>query len=554
MIDLMALHEILDADEDEHLDFKEAKSQFDSEKLIRYCVALANEGGGRLVLGVTNARPRKVVGSMAFPDLGKKKHDILESLRIRVEAYEIRHSDGRVVIFDVPSRHIGTALNYKGCYWMRSGESLVLMSEDQLRRIFTETGPDFSADICANATVADLDSEAIERFRRAWQKKSRNDAVLNASETQLLSDAELIHDGGVTFAALILLGTPKALSRQLAHSEVIFEYRSSEVAGPAQHRVEFRRGFFLFYEDLWKQINLRNDTQHLRDGLFVWDIPTFNENVVREAVLNAVSHRDYRLGGSVFVRQYPKRLEIESPGSFPAGITPENILYKHLPRNRRIAEAFSKCGLVERSGQGVNLMFEHCIRESKPTPDYSRSDEYTVNLRLDGEIQDPRFLRFLEKIGDKQVASFTTDDLLVLDCIRNERQIPHPLKPRVHGLLASGVIERFGKGRGVKHILSSTFYEFLGKQGVHTRKRGLDRDTNKELLVKHIATRPELGSPLNELRQVLPSLTPAQVQGLLRELRREGRIHSVGHTKAGRWFTGPVVESTGKKVDCHETP
>jgi ATP-dependent DNA helicase RecG len=237
-------------------------------------------------------------------------------------------------------------------------------------------------------------------------------------------------------------------------------------------------------------------------------------------------------------------LEIESPGGFPPGITPENILYKQLPRNRRIAEAFSKCGLVERAGQGVNLMFEQCIRENKPTPDYGRSDDYAVNLRLDGRIQDPRFLRFMERIGEERVASFTTNDLLTLDCIHKERLIPEPLKPHVQGLLDLGVIERFGKGRGVRYILSGGLYEFLGKPGVHTRKRGLDRETNKELLVKHIEKRCESGSPLSELRQVLPALTPAQVQGLLRELRREGRVHSAGQTKAGRWYPGPVTEDT----------
>jgi len=182
MIDLETLQAMLDAHEDEHLEFKEAKNQFNSEKLVQYCVALANEGGGKLLLGVTDTRPRKVVGSQAFPDLAKKKHDLLEALRIRVEAYEVRHPDGRVVVFDVPPRHVGTALQYKGCYLMRSGESLVSMSDDQLRRIFSETVPDFSADICASATMEDLDSAAIDQFRRAWHKKSMNDAILKEAK------------------------------------------------------------------------------------------------------------------------------------------------------------------------------------------------------------------------------------------------------------------------------------------------------------------------------------------------------------------------------------
>jgi ATP-dependent DNA helicase RecG len=89
--------------------------------------------------------------------------------------------------------------------------------------------------------------------------------------------------------------------------------------------------------------------------------PTFNEKVVREAVLNAVAHRDYKSAGSIFVRQFPRKVEVQSPGGFPYGVSPENMLWKQHPRNRRIAEVFLKCGLVERSGQGANLMFKETI-------------------------------------------------------------------------------------------------------------------------------------------------------------------------------------------------
>lgn len=93
------------------------------------------------------------------------------------------------------------------------------------------------------------------------------------------------------------------------------------------------------------------------------DVPTFDEVQVREALLNAVAHHDYRLGGSVFVRQFAQRLEVVSPGGFPPGITMANALDRQSPRNRRLAEALARCGLIERSGQGMNLMFERAIRQ-----------------------------------------------------------------------------------------------------------------------------------------------------------------------------------------------
>jgi ATP-dependent DNA helicase RecG len=292
-------------------------------------------------------------------------------------------------------------------------------------------------------------------------------------------------------------------------------------------------------EDLWNKINLRNELQHFQDGLFIWDVPTFNEVVVREAVLNAVAHRDYRLGGSIFIRQYPRKLEITSPGGFPPGITPENILWRQLPRNRRIAEALARCGLVERSGQGVNRMFEECIKESKPRPDFSNSDDYQVSVTLRGDIQDPRFLRFLEKVGKEKLASFTTEDFLILDLIHREEPLPPSLRPRLPHLLDNGVLEKVGRGKGARYIISRQFYTFLGKKGVYTRKLGLDRETNKMLLLKHIQRNQQEGSRLKELKDVLPFLSRSQVQRLLKELKEARQIHHVGSTRSSLWYPGP---------------
>lgn len=100
----------------------------------------------------------------------------------------------------------------------------------------------------------------------------------------------------------------------------------------------------------------------------------------REAILNAVSHRNYQFGGSIFVRQFRDRLVVESPGGLPCGITLDNILDRHLPRNRRIAEILSLSGMVERSGQGMNLMFELSVREAKLLPDFTGTDDFFVSV------------------------------------------------------------------------------------------------------------------------------------------------------------------------------
>ena len=525
----------MDAREDEHLEFKEAKRRYDFEKLVKYCVALANEGGGRMILGVTDRPPRKVVGTGAFDNLGRTKAGLIERLELRIDVDEIAHRDGRVLVFRVPSRPTGVPIEYKGAYLMRGGEDLIPMTQDQLKRILDEGVQDFSAEICPRATPGDLLPRAIQRFRKLWIRKSRNQKLSGLTDERLLADGELLIDGQLTYAALILFGHKEALGKLLPQAEVIFEYRSTEASGPAQQREEFRQGFLSFEEEIWRLVDQWNGLEHFQDGFFVGDIPTFNEAVIREAILNAVCHRDYRLAESVFIRQFPRKLEVVSPGGFPPSIDQENILWHQAPRNRRIAEAFGKCGLVERSGQGVNLMFETCIREGKSKPDFARSDKSHVWALFHGEIEDPRFLQFLERVGSDRLATFSTEDFLLLDLIRKEEAIPDRLREQVHPLLEEGIIERIGRGRGVRHILSRKFYRFLGEKGVYTRKRGLDRETNKRLLLQHIDDNGEEGAPFQELMQVLPALTRNQVQTLLRELKAEGEIENRGRTKGARW-------------------
>ena len=256
----------------------------------------------------------------------------------------------------------------------------------------------------------------------------------------------------------------------MAQAEIVFEYRSSEASGPAQDRTEFREGFFLIHDRLWEKINLRNDRQSYRDGLFRYDIPTFDEAVVREALLNAFSHRDYRLGGSVFVRQYAQRLEVVSPGGFPPGIGPENIIDRQNPRNRRTAEALARVGLVERSGQGLNVMVETAIRQSKPLPNFAGSAAHEVRLKLEGGIRVPAFVRFLERLGNEKLMGFSTYDFLALDAIVREQPLAEAMRDRIPGLVEAGAVEQRGRGRGRQYLLSRCLYASLGRAGAYIRK------------------------------------------------------------------------------------
>ena len=261
--------------------------------------------------------------------------------------------------------------------------------------------------------------------------------------------------------------------------------------------------------------------------------------------MNALAHRDYRMSGSVFVRQYPKRLEIVSPGGFPPGITPENIVWKQAPRNRRVADVMAKCDLVERSGQGADLMFSTCVKESKPLPNYGASDAYEVHLVMSGEVQDDRFLHYLERVGSETLASFNSDDFLLLDAIHRELAIPDRLGPRLSPLLDLGVIESKGRGRGTRYLLSERFYQLSGNRGTYTRHKGLGKETNKALLLEHIRRSKDEGSPLRDLQEVLPAQSRKHIQYLLGEMKKAGLAHVLGKKRGARWFPGPAREQEG---------
>jgi ATP-dependent DNA helicase RecG len=518
--------------EDEHLEFKEAKQQIDSDALCEYCIALANECGGRLLLGITNRIPRRVVGTSALQNTASARRTIFERTRLRVDIDELAHPDGRVVCVTAPSRPLGLPLEYRGRYLMRAGESIVSMTQEQLQRIFAEAQGDYTAETVVG-DLQDLDTQAVEEFRRRWARRTNSTRIQQLSPDQLLVDAGLLRDEGqLTRGSIILLGTKAAVTRLLPSAEIVFEYRSSRTSIAAQQRMEFRQGFFGFYQDLWQAINARNDQQSFQDGLFRIDVPTFEESVVREALLNAVCHRDYRLGGSIFVKQSPRELTIISPGGFPAGVTVENVLDRQMPRNRQLAEAFALCGLVERSGQGMNRIFEESLKHSKRIPDFSGTDAFQVAITLHGKVEDPAFVRFLEKLSQERVEGFAVTDLLVLNHVFRQERIPHDLKNSLDRLLELGVVEKYGR----KVIMSRALYSAMGIPGVYTRRRGLDHETNKALLVAHLQGAGSKGSPLSELVQVLPHIGEKRVQRLLHELRAEGRVAVRGQRRWARWL------------------
>lgn len=168
MYDLTTVEELLNAKEGEQIQFKEAKNRFDSNEAARCCCALANCGGGKLVFGISDKRPRRVIGSEAFGQPERTRKGLMDKLKVSVD-FQLYDCDGkRVLVFDVASRPLGLPVQLNGIAWWYEGDSLIPMPEEIRRRVYEESGFDFSGSICADAKLDDLDEEAIEDFRSRW--------------------------------------------------------------------------------------------------------------------------------------------------------------------------------------------------------------------------------------------------------------------------------------------------------------------------------------------------------------------------------------------------
>ena len=165
MLRRITIAELLAAQEGEQMQFKEAKRRFDFEEAAKICCALANCGGGMLVLGITDKRPRRIVGSEAFPQPERQRKSLMEKLDVMVDFRELYDDDKRVLVFEVDKRPLGLPVQVNGVAWWYDGDSLIPMPETVRRRIYEESGVDFSAMICSQATMSDLDESAIEAFR-----------------------------------------------------------------------------------------------------------------------------------------------------------------------------------------------------------------------------------------------------------------------------------------------------------------------------------------------------------------------------------------------------
>jgi predicted HTH transcriptional regulator len=366
--------------EHQRLEFKEAKNQFDNKKLYRYCVALANEGGGYLLLGIADKPPRPVVGTAAFNDPVAMAEKLFEAVGFRVDIEEVAHPDGRVLVFHIPSRPRGTAYHLDGAYLMRAGEELVPMSEDQLRRIFAEGTPDWLEEtskrgLDGQEVIDILDTQTFFELLKLPYPTDRT-GVLDRLEQERLVDVE---GGEYSIRRLGAL----LLAKRLQDFGDVSRKAPRVLVYPGNSKLETKldqvgtKGYAVGFQGLVGFVMGQLPQNEVIEDALRKEVKLVPEIVIRELVANALIHQDFRLtGASVMVEIYANRVEIGNPGEPVVPV--ERFIDGYQSRNERLADLMRRMRICEEKSSGIDKVVNAAEVFQLPAPDFRAGHNRTI--------------------------------------------------------------------------------------------------------------------------------------------------------------------------------
>lgn len=366
--------------ETQRLEFKEAKEQYDTTKLHRYCVAIANEGGGYLVMGLSNTPPRRVVGTKAFADPIKTAEKIFSKVGFRVDVEDVEHPDGRVLVFHIPSRPRGTAYHLDGAYLMRSGEELLPMSEDQLRRIFLEGAPDWLEehsrfDVTAEEVVEALDTQAYFELLNLPYPSDRSGVVDKLLQDRLIERV----DGTLAIKRIGAL----LLAKQLNDFPDVSRKAPRVVIYTGASKLETRidqtgqLGYAVGFQRLVRFVMSQLPQNEVIEDALRKEVKLVPEVVIRELAANALIHQDFSVQGtSVMFEIYSNRVEISNPGEPVVPV--DRFIDGYQSRNERLADLMRRLGICEEKSSGIDRVVQAAEIFQLPAPDFRASHQRTL--------------------------------------------------------------------------------------------------------------------------------------------------------------------------------
>jgi ATP-dependent DNA helicase RecG len=533
------------------VEFKSDRDPLNDDELVEALICLANAQGGTLYLGVENDgsvtglhpnRPQQVIGLSAMV-----ANRTAPSLSVQVELQF--HQDQRIAAISVPRSPEVIARTDGLVKRRRIGgngqpECVPFLPHEYPSRRADFRLIDMSAEPLADATLADFDPLQRERLRSVIANNPRSDkSLVGLSDEQLDGALSLtVSRNGErkpTLLGLLLIGRTESLRLQVPTHEVLFQ-----VLDGTQVKVNEGSRAALIEIVEWLDLLSRgvNTEQEFNEGLFRIGIARVEVDALREAINNALVHRDYARRGPVRVCWQKNDLIISNPGGFVEGVSLANLLTTEpRPRNPALADAFKRLGLVDRTGRGVDMIYTSLLRFGRPAPDYSQSMLDLVKLSISTEPADLAFVRMVLHEEARQNGGLPVETLLILTALREARRlsatdIARQLQssvPQATGLMEalaeSGLVRAHGSGRSRQFTLSPAVYRNLGQKAEYVRQAAFEPIQRVQMIKSYLR---ENGQIRRQDVADLCQLAPREAGALLERMVKNGDVvlHGVRKT------------------------
>ena len=463
-------------------------------------VCLANHAGGVVVFGVkdrTRGRSEAVRGCRGY-NLQTWRTHLYDNIRPRLDGIvveELPVPEGILLIVRVPKGAQPLYGTVGGVFKRRVGRSCMPVDPVEFQRSRVSQGfLDWTALPAEGIAPSDLDPVEIARAKNVARAFNPQSGLAELADSDFLKAIKAVDRRQVTRAGLLMLGRADQLEPLVPQHLVQYTHEISDTR--LARNDSFRSSLLHILERITEILTGPvNPEREVSVGLFMLRIPAFPVDVVREALLNAVTHRDYAQTGKVLVRHAQREMVLSNPGGFVGGVTPQNILrHEAVTRNPALAEMFQKLGLVETAGMGRRRIFMPMLSFGKRIPKYE-TDGFSVTLRLYDGTFDERMAALVAK-WQKDGRDVGLDGLLLLTYLREHAHLdtkaaadllqvdPENARDILerYCLPPYSLIERRGKKTGVTyHLQRALAADLIGKDA-YTRIRGIDPLRYREMI------------------------------------------------------------------------
>jgi len=532
--------------ENEIVEFKEAKTGYDFNKLGKYFSALSNEANlkGRpcawLVFGIENKK-HAIVGSKfraQRKELDSLKSEIANKTTNRItfiEIHELNEPDGRVVMFQIPAAPKGLPIAFEGHYYGRDDEELSPLNLEEIERIRAQaTTEDWSAAIIPDASIDDLDEEAIALARKNFSNKFPEKAaeVATWDDITFLNKAKITIKGKITRTTIILLGKEES-EHFINPAEAKIRWLLKDAQGNDKDYAIFGCPILLAVDKVYAKIrNLKY--RYIKEGtLFPDEVNQYEPYSIREALNNCIAHQDYSKHGRINVVEMDDQLIFTNLGSFIPGSV-EKVVKEDAPeehyRNRFLASAMFNLKMVDTAGGGIKKIFNFQRERFFPMPDYDLSGG-KVKVTIVGKILDIEYARSLARNKD-----LALEEIIMLDKVQKKQSLTDFEEKH---LRSRNLIE----GRKPNYFIGLRVAQKTGQKAAYSKNRAFDKSYYLDLIVKAVREHGSLDrKDVDELLwKKLPDwMTDKQrkvkINHLLSELRNKQKIRNDGSDAKPRWI------------------